>query len=224
MDTAILLLLLAVVIIFCQIGLLIYQIKRQPVIQKDEDPPSRPLEIPPSPPVAQQSPVSQPAKEPTAIYLPAPRIQPELRVASSEPPRYQKRGYLFSINERKFYEALQNDLDDDLRVFAKIRLADIIWLTNEPKDKWRHLNRILSSHIDFVVCDVKHQMPLVAIELDDSSHNRFDRRESDKFKDSLFAHVQMPLERFPVKNSYQPGEIGNRIRDAINRSDRQPSN
>ncbi len=122
------------------------------------------------------------------------------------------------MNERKFYEAILNDIGDEFRVFAKVRLADIIWLTNEPKDKWRHLKRVLSSHIDFVICDVQQQIPLVAIELDDSTHNRFDRQESDKFKDSLFAHVQMPLERFPVKDTYQPGEIGKRIRDAINRN------
>ena len=220
MDTATLLLLLAVVIIFCQIGLLIYQIRRQPVIRREEAPPSIPTEAAPplSPPTVKKPPVSQSATEPTAIYLPPPRIQPELRVASSEPPRYQKRNSLFSVHERRFYDALLNDLGDEFRVFAKVRLVDIIWLTNEPKDKWRHLNRVLSSHIDFVLCDIQHHTPLVGIELDDSTHARFNRGESDKFKDSLFAHVQMPLERFPVKESYQPGEIGERIRDAINRS------
>lgn len=219
MDTATLLLLLAVVIIIGQIGLLIYQIRRQPVIRRDATPQSRPTEIPPSPPIEQQPSISHSAADPVPIYLPPPRIQPELRIASSEPPKYRKQRSLFSDHERRFYDALLNDLDEEFRVFAKVRLVDIIWLTNEPKNKWRHLNRVLSSHIDFVICDVEQHIPLVGIELDDSSHNRYDRRESDKYKDSLFAHVQMPLERFSVQDMYEPGEIGRRIRDALTRSE-----
>lgn len=224
MDIATLLLLLAVLIILCQIGLLIYQIRRQPVIRREEAPSSIPPEtaLPPSPPTVQKSPVLQPATELTAIYLPPPRIQPELRVASSEPPKYQKKSSLFSIHERRFYDALLKDLGDEFRIFAKVRLVDIIWLTNEPKDKWRHLNRVLSSHIDFVLCDVRHHTPLVGIELDDSTHARFDRGESDKFKESLFAHVQMPLKRFSVKETYLPGEIGQSIRDAIRSGPNRP--
>lgn len=220
METATILLLFGVAIIIGQIGLLIYQLRRQPKIQRDATSQSRPTEIPLSPPVEQQSSISHSTANPAPIYLPPPRIQPELRAASSEPPKYKKQRSLFSDHERRFYDALLSDLGEEFQVFAKVRLVDIIWLTNEPKNKWRHLNRVLSSHIDFVICDIAQHIPLVGVELDDSSHNRFDRRESDKFKDSLFAHVQMPLERFPVKDSYQPGEIGLRIRDAINRSTR----
>jgi len=209
-DTNSLPLLLAFVIIILLIGVLIYQIKREATAKNSGIPPNHP-------PEEQQPP---PAKPPE-IHTPASPIQPELNVASPEPPKYQKRRYFFSHQERKFYDALLNDLDDDLQVFAKVRIADIVWLTNEPKDKWQHLNRILTRHVDFLICDVRQQIPLVAVELDDSSHNRVDRQESDRFKDTLFAHVQMPLERFQIKDTYEPGEIGKRIRDSIDRSSGQ---
>lgn len=41
-------------------------------------------------------------------------------------------------------------------------------------------------------------MPMLAIELDDSTHHRKERRDADCFKNNLFAHVGIPLLRLNV--------------------------
>jgi hypothetical protein len=44
--------------------------------------------------------------EPSEIHNPAPREQPELPIETSEAPRYQRRRYLLSYQERKFHDVL----------------------------------------------------------------------------------------------------------------------
>ena len=62
----------------------------------------------------------------------------------------------------------------DCVVLAKVRLADLIE-ANERHPQWQaNFNRIRSKHVDFVLCD-NWLRPLLAIELDDSSHKRIDR-------------------------------------------------
>lgn len=155
--------------------------------------------------------------QPTEIHAPGPRLQPELGVATSEPPQYQRREYFFSYQERKFYDVLRQvlqGLDENLQIFAKVRMADIVNLVNEPKDKGRYINYILTRHIDFLVCDMRYQKPLFGIELNDSSHMLYDRQESDKFKQSVFDQVNLPLLPFDVK-TYTWAEVENRIREAL---------
>lgn len=93
-------------------------------------------------------------------------------------------------------------------------MADIVDLANEPKDRGRYINWILTRHIDFVLCDKPKQRPLLGIELNDSSHTRYDRAESDKFKQSVFAQVGLPLRSFDVR-SYQESDVVNRIREVL---------
>ena len=152
--------------------------------------------------------------EPPGIHSPAPRIQPELGVATSEAPQYRRRGYMFSYQERKFYDLLSRNFSEEVEIFAKVRMADLVDLANEPKDRGRYINWILTRHIDFVLCDKPQQRPLLGIELNDSSHTRYDRRESDEFKKSVFRQVGLPLLPFDVK-AYNENEVVNQIREVL---------
>ena len=70
-------------------------------------------------------------------------------------------------------------------------------------------------HVDFLLCDRASQRPLLAIELDDSSHTKFDHAESDKFKSDLFTAVELKLMRVKVRQTYPKGEIGNQVRSKM---------
>lgn len=65
----------------------------------------------------------------------------------------------------------------------------------ERKERWGLRNRVKSRHVDFVICDKQNIKPLLAIELDDSTHRRKDRKESDEFKDEIFEDMELPLLR-----------------------------
>ncbi len=87
-----------------------------------------------------------------------------------------------------------------------VRLADLIY-TTEKEDWWFYFNKIKSKHIDFVLCNAKSMSPEIAIELDDSSHSEWDRTERDMFVDQALEDAGMKIVRFRVKESYQIGEI-----------------
>ena len=67
----------------------------------------------------------------------------------------------------------------NLTIISKIRLADLIESNN--KFNYSDFNKIRSKHIDFALCDKHTLMPLLLIELDDNSHNQYERRQRDDF-------------------------------------------
>jgi hypothetical protein len=130
----------------------------------------------------------------TSAKLEAPTVrpglgEPELELVSTEPPQYRKRESLFTYREREFYRVLIEEVGNEYQIFAKVRLGDFVFLANEPTDRKYHSNQIQCKHVDFLLCDKVSQQPLMAIELDDSSHDKYDRRESDEFKTRLFREV-----------------------------------
>ena len=77
-------------------------------------------------------------------------------VPSNQPFPYRGRDYFFSKAERSFYEVLLRSLPQGHVLFAKVRLADLLYLAKgtEKSQSWR--NRIQSKHVDFVICEPKY--------------------------------------------------------------------
>lgn len=101
---------------------------------------------------------------------------------------YQKR-WLLTYNEKSAYKALKTICDENrLYLMTKVRLLDLAEPVKENPKYRSYFYKIQSKHIDFVICDEK----LVArcmIELDDSSHDREDRAERDRFVDEVLESV-----------------------------------
>ena len=128
---------------------------------------------------------------------------------------YQRKDYLLTKAERSFFGVLQNAVGNRYLIFAKVRLADLVFLPRGT-DKWQsHFNRIQSKHIDFVLCDHDVVRPLVAIELDDSSHNRTARQDRDAFVDSALAAAGLPILHVPARASYNVQELANAIEQEL---------
>ncbi len=141
--------------------------------------------------------------------------EPELGFASQEPPVYRRRKSLFSNAELEIYEILKEEVGEEYQIFAKVRLGDFIYLANEPPDRKFHNNQIQCKHVDFLLCARHTQRPLMVIELDDSSHTRYDRRQRDEFKKRVFDEVGLKLLSIPVQPFYPPGEIGSLVRSTM---------
>jgi hypothetical protein len=120
---------------------------------------------------------------------------------------YRKSEHLLTLAERSFFGVLGQAVDDDLYIFAKVRLSDLLWLPQGTRDRQRYFNRIQSKHIDFVLCDKAKTEPRLLIELDDSSHRRAARQSRDAFLDQAASHAGLPILRVPVKHSYSVGEL-----------------
>ena len=128
---------------------------------------------------------------------------------------YRRKDYLLSKAERSFFGVLQDAVGDQYLIFAMVRLADLIYIPRGTESRQSHLNRIISKHIDFVLCDPKTVRPLLAIELDDSSHNRADRKDRDAFVNDALDAADLPLLRVPARRGYNEKELFQSIHNSI---------
>ena len=130
---------------------------------------------------------------------------------------YQRLDALFSPAERSFLGVLDEVTKHEYRVFAKVRVADVI---NPRKglrrpDWQRAFNRISRKHFDFVVCNPNTLAVLCVIELNDRSHQDKSRQARDTFLQAVCDAASMPLIILDAKQSYAPTEISAKIANAI---------
>lgn len=141
------------------------------------------------------------------------------RAAAAEHPLpYRRRDYLLTKAERSFYGVLCDASGEAYRIFAKVRLADLLWMPKGTADRQQHSNRIQAKHVDFVLCDRASVGPVLAIELDDASHGRADRQRRDAFVDQCLRDAGLPLLRVPVRSAYDVAAVRAQIAEQIARS------
>ncbi len=128
---------------------------------------------------------------------------------------YTSRPKLVTNTELHFYHVLKEAVDDDWAIFAMVRIADILRVPKGIKNRRSWLNKILSKHIDFVLCDHETLEFVAAIELDDPSHERLDRIQRDQFVNAAFHDADLPLLRIPTDDEYDAHDIRKMIERAI---------
>lgn len=115
---------------------------------------------------------------------------------------YEKKTYLLTQNELKFYKLLKNITEkNNLNVFSQVALYEIIKYKN-IKD----FNKIKSKTIDFVITDSNCKIKL-CIELDDPTHIKENRQKRDEFINKLFKDLNIKLLRIPTQNYYNIKEL-----------------
>ncbi|MEK7576954.1 MAG: DUF2726 domain-containing protein [Patescibacteria group bacterium] len=127
---------------------------------------------------------------------------------------YKKKDYLLSIAERKFYDVLSKVAEENnFLLFAKVRLEDLLWLPKGTENRFGLRNRIKSRHIDFVLCDKQNIKPLLAIELDDSSHDTERGRVRDINIDHILKDAELPILHVRAVGFYNKVDLANRIKE-----------
>jgi hypothetical protein len=129
---------------------------------------------------------------------------------------YQKADSLFSPAERSFLGVLDGAIGDRCRVLGKVRLADVISpIRGLSKSDWQKaFNRIGSKHVDFVLCKKDDLSLVCAIELDDSSHKKGERKTRDDFFEKALNASSVPFIRFAARTSYNIQEVRTKIAEA----------
>lgn len=131
--------------------------------------------------------------------------------AVPEENRYRSRRTILSPTEQTFFKALYEAAVPDHGISLKVRVADILQSEGTGSEYMRNFGRIKAKHIDFLLYDTTTFQITAAIELDDSSHWRKDRRERDDFLNESFEKAGIPLCRFQARLSYDPYEIAEKI-------------
>jgi hypothetical protein len=129
---------------------------------------------------------------------------------------YQKADSLFSPAERSFLGVLERAVGGQCRVLGKIRLADIISpISGLSKSEWQKaFNRISPKHVDFGLCKKDDLSLVCAIELDDRSHKKSDRKSRDDFLENALKAASIPLIRMAARPSYNVQEVRSQIGEA----------
>lgn len=142
----------------------------------------------------------------------------------AEPLPYRRKDFLLTAGERAFLGALDMAAGSEARVFAKVRLADLVWMGKGVSGRVGHQNRVNMKHVDFVVCEAKTLRPWVAVELDDSTHEREERKARDEFVEEALKAAGLPLVRVRARGSgYVVEELRRELRGAIEGAGRKPS-
>ena len=101
---------------------------------------------------------------------------------------YQSRQLLTKREQQEYTKLKQYADARGWMICPKVRLWDLIEPKNGAGKKLTLENKIRSKHVDFVLCDEKLVAQYI-IELDDSSHDRSDRKERDDFVDEVVESV-----------------------------------
>ena len=140
-----------------------------------------------------------------------------LEVLTGKLPYIKQPTGLFSNAEKKFYHMLQKSLDYKFKIFAKVRVADLIAVAPHVSGPGvlRAFNRISRKHVDYVICDKGSLEVLAVVELDDSSHLRKDRIDRDKFVDKAFHSAGIPIIHIKAQGHYDLRMLAMQISDGI---------
>lgn len=129
-------------------------------------------------------------------------------------PRYATRKSLLSQAEIAFHQVLLEAVPE-APVFPKVRVADVMDAAERFSGDFL---RISQKHFDWVLCHPVSFEPLIAIELDDSSHQWSDKqRKNDQVKDDAAREAGIALLRFPWQRQYDATQIRDRIGEVLDR-------
>lgn len=114
---------------------------------------------------------------------------------------YTKRETLLSRGERAFQTSLSEAVGDRYLIMYKVRVADI--MTCSEADWQRGYGGAISQkHLDFVLCERRSTRVVLAVELDDRSHEAEHRKRRDWFLNNALRAAGVPLLRIRARSQY----------------------
>jgi hypothetical protein len=120
--------------------------------------------------------------------------------------------------ERSFFGVLEQVTDSSkYYIFPQVSLNNLVTVEKGTGSYQAFHNKVDRKSVDFVLFDRNAISPVLAIELDDSSHDREDRQERDAFVDRVLAKAGLPLLHVRAQAAYDPKQLAASITEAIRR-------
>lgn len=129
--------------------------------------------------------------------------------------QYKRKTYLMTRAEHEFFDTLIMAVNREYYIFPQIHLSDIVdskVIGQSWRGAFKHINQ---KSVDFVLCDKKHLSPILAIELDDYTHQRPDRILRDQEVERVLQEAELPLLRIKNNGNFDSSEIAQKISNAI---------
>ena len=127
---------------------------------------------------------------------------------------YRLRKNFLSAAELAFYRVLEQAVGQTYSINNKVRLWDLLYVPRQDNSR-SYENKISSKHVDFLLCDSVTMQPILAIELDDSSHDRKERKDRDAFVDQAYTAAGLAVLHVRAARTYSVAEVINQITEAL---------
>lgn len=112
-------------------------------------------------------------------------------------PDYIARSSILSRAEMNFFRVLQLATPENGILLASVRMADVlqpaISRKTDQKRFFQLFGKISQKQLDFLLCDSTTSRPVLAIELQDASHNSERRRQRDAFVTDALHQAGIPV-------------------------------
>ena len=128
---------------------------------------------------------------------------------------YKRKQFFLTRAEHECYDALVVAVGQEYHVFAQVHLPTIVdnkVVGQNWRGAFKHINE---KSVDFVLCDKAYISPKLAIELDDKTHERPERRERDTEVERILMAAGLPLLRLENRGSFSPNELAQQIKNAL---------
>ncbi len=129
--------------------------------------------------------------------------------SSARNPTFVAKTSLLSDAEKNFLSPLSVVSKRlNLGLVIKVRVADLIEPASSGDKKiwWKRFRFIAQKHIDYVLLD-SDSRPVIAIELNDKSHEEDHRMERDDSLLAAFSDANIPLLFVPAAHEYATGNL-----------------
>ena len=128
---------------------------------------------------------------------------------------YTRQKFLISRAEHECYDALVLTVGDKYHVFPQVHLPQILDHKIVGQNWKGALSHINQKSVDFVLCDKAYISPVLAIELDDKSHEKKDRIERDIEVERMLENAKVPLLRLENHGSFNSKELAEKINSVL---------
>lgn len=125
---------------------------------------------------------------------------------------YKRKDFFLTRAEHECYDALVSAVGQEYHVFAQVHLPTIVdnkVVGQNWRGAFRHINE---KSVDFVLCDKAYISPKLAIELDDKTHERPDRKERDVEVERILKDAGLPLLRLENHGRFDSNELLQKIK------------
>lgn len=137
----------------------------------------------------------------------SPKLKPEYK--------YGPKQFFMTRAENMFYQSLVQTMGNDYAIFAQVHLPTIVD-GNITGQNWKAArSRIDRKSVDFVLCDKQYLKPKLAIEFDDRTHERSERRTRDEFVEEVLRMAKLPLLRIKYSENISGAELINKINEKL---------
>jgi hypothetical protein len=127
-------------------------------------------------------------------------------------PKVQVTNRFVTPAEADFFRVLRHVIGNSGHILAQVSVGKLLYFpgnhrSTPGRQAWR--NRVAQKTVDFVICDYSTLQPLLAIELDEPSHDAPDRQARDRQVESILKAAGLPLLRIATAKSYNTRELLN---------------